>query len=79
MRPRFGGGFENYSGRAPSSSSRMHVARNGLSPSSKPGGEREAVVIENDLKNLGAPSWCERSDVPLAFVAGDADPSATTG
>jgi hypothetical protein len=81
MRPSFGGGFENYSGKR-AIGHRPECAR------PEPGCRRfqnsqeaneKAVVIENELKNLGAASWCERYEVPLAFVAADTDPSPTTG
>jgi hypothetical protein len=81
MRPRFGGGFENYSGRGPSvivqnaCGQKLVVA---VCKTLKEANEK-AVVIEHELKDLGAAAWCERYDVPLAFVAGDTDPSPTTG
>jgi hypothetical protein len=70
MRPKFGGGFEDYSGQGPSV-----VAQN------SEGDERviavckklkeakdKAAVIESDFKTLGAGAWCERYGVPRDFV-----------
>jgi hypothetical protein len=72
MRPRFGGGFERYSGGGPSV-----VAVNGI-------GERrviavcrnvheakdKAAVVESELTSLGAVAWSERYGVPQAFLSG---------
>lgn len=81
MRPRFGGGFENYSGRGPSVVAQNTYGQKRVIAVFKTLKEanEKAVVIEDELKSLGTVTWCERYDVPLAFVAGDTDPSPTTG
>ena len=33
-------------------------------------GARSAAAIENDYKTLSTAQWCERYDVPAAFVTG---------
>jgi hypothetical protein len=60
FRPKFGGGFESYSGKEPSV---VAVFR------SLQEAEEGATVIENDFKTLGVAAWCERYDVPLNFVS----------
>ncbi len=70
MRPKFGGGFEDYSGKSPSV-----VAQNSQ------GDERvivvckrlkdamdKAALIESEFTMLGADAWCDRYEVPRDFV-----------
>jgi hypothetical protein len=72
MKPRFGGGFEDYSGRGPSVVAENAAGEKRVVAVTK--NLREAkdktIVIENDFKALGAAAWCERYDVPPAFVSG---------
>ena len=82
LKPRFGGaasdslGFERYSGREPAvvaenSSGETRV----VAVFSRLQEARDQVsTIESDFKTLGAAVWCERYDVPPAFVSGSAGP-----
>lgn len=72
MRPKFGGGFESYSGNGPSV-----IAENAsgekqvIAPCKNIKDARDkALVVESDFKTLGAAAWCERYDVPPSFVSG---------
>ena len=72
MRPKFGGGFEDYGGRGPSvvaenaaGDKRVIVVTKKLQEA-----KDKAVVVESDFKTLGAAAWCERYDVPPSFVSG---------
>jgi hypothetical protein len=71
FRPKFGGGFESYSGRAPSvvaqnanGEKRVIAAFKNLREA-----EEGATAIESDFKTLGTAAWCEQYDVPLDFVS----------
>jgi hypothetical protein len=72
MRPKFGGGFEDYSGRGPSVVAENAAGEKRVVAVTKKRQEAEekAVVIENDFTALGSAVWCERYDVPLSFVSG---------
>lgn len=70
MRPKFGEGFESYSGNGPSvvaenvnGETRVIGVFNNLGEA-----RNNAVIVENDFKTLGAAAWCERYDVPTSFV-----------
>ncbi len=71
FRPKFGGGFESYSGKEPSV-----VAQNALGEKrviavfkNLQEAEEGVTVIESDFKALGPAAWCERYDVPLDFIS----------
>jgi hypothetical protein len=71
MRPKFGGGFEDYSGKGPSV-----VAENSkgetrvLAVCTKPKeAEATAATMEGDFRTLGPAAWCERYGVPPDFVS----------
>jgi hypothetical protein len=71
FRPKFGGGFDSYSGRGPSV-----VARNAKSEKrviavfkDLQDAKNGAAVIESDFKRLGPVAWCERYNVPTDFVS----------
>ena len=71
MRPKFGGGFENYSGNGPSV-----VARNARGEkrvivvcTNLHDAEDKAAVVERDFTTLDAAAWCARYDVPQSFVS----------
>jgi hypothetical protein len=71
FRPKFGGGFQSYSGRGPSvvahnSNGEKRVLE--VTKTLKQAQDR-ATAIEQDFKALNAAQWCERYDVPLAFVS----------
>jgi hypothetical protein len=72
MKPKFGGGFEDYSGRGPSVVAENAAGEKRVIAVTKKLQEAKdkAVVIENDFKALGAAAWCERYDVPPSFVSG---------
>ena len=64
--------FENYSGRGPSvvahntkGEKRVILVTEKLNDA-----QARAAVIENDFRTLSTPDWCERYDVPIAFVSG---------
>ena len=71
FRPKFGGGFESYSGREPSvvaqnadGEKRVIAVFKNLQEA-----EEGATVIESDFKTLGTAAWCEQYDVPLHFIS----------
>jgi hypothetical protein len=72
MRPKFGGGFESYSGSGPSvvaenaKGEKRVIAVYKKVQDAKDG----AVVIEGDFNRLGVAAWCDRYDVPPSFVSG---------
>ncbi len=72
MRPKFGGGFEDYSSRGPSVVAENAAGEKRVVAVTKKLQEAKdkAVVIENDFKTLGPAAWCERYDAPLSFVSG---------
>ena len=72
MRPRFGGGFEDYSGPGPSVVAENAAGEKHVIAVTKKLQEAKdkAVVVENDFRTLGAAAWCERYDVPPSFVSG---------
>jgi hypothetical protein len=78
MKPMFGGaasrtaGFEDYSGGGPSVVAENAAGEKRVIAVTKKLQEAKdkAVVVENDLKTLGAAAWCERYDVPPSFVSG---------
>jgi len=72
MKPRFGGGFEDYSGRGPSVVAENAAGDTRVVAVTKNLREARdrAAVIESDFKTLGAAAWCERYDVPPSFVSG---------
>jgi hypothetical protein len=72
MRPRFGGGFESYSGGgssvvAQNSHGEKHVIAVFKTLQQA---KDNAVIVESDFRTLGATAWCERYNVPLSFVSG---------
>ena len=72
FRPRFGGGFDDYSDRGPSVVAQncdgdSHVVE--VAKSMKEARDR-AIVIERDFNTLDAAQWCARYDVPRSFVSG---------
>jgi hypothetical protein len=71
MRPKFGGGFEDYSIR-PSVVVENYAGEKRVIAVTKRRHEAEekAVVIEEDFKALGPAAWCERYEVPPSFVTG---------
>jgi hypothetical protein len=72
MKPKFGGGFESYSGRGPSVVAQNSAGEQRVVAVTKTMDEAEqrAEVIEQEFKGLGVAAWCERYDVPESFVAG---------
>jgi CRISPR/Cas system CMR-associated protein Cmr5 small subunit len=71
FRPKFGGGFESYSGKEPSVVAQNASGENRVIAVFRSLQEavEAATVIENDFKTLGVAAWCERYDVPLNFVS----------
>jgi hypothetical protein len=71
MRPKVGGGFEDYSGRGPSVVAEKQRERNASSPSPrncrKPGKRRSSWRTTSRRSAL---QRCERYDVPPSFVSG---------
>ncbi len=70
MKPRFGGGFADYSGRGPSV-----VAENAAGETrvvavaqKQQEAEEQARLIEREFGTLGPAAWCERYEVPPSFV-----------
>jgi hypothetical protein len=72
MRPKFGGGFEDYAARGPSVVAENAAGEKRVVAVTKKLQEakEKAVLIEKDFTTLGAAAWCERYDVPLSFVSG---------
>jgi hypothetical protein len=72
MKPRFGGGFEDYSGQGPSVVAENAAGEKRVVAVTRKLQEAkdQAVVMENDFKALGAAAWCERYGVPPSFVSG---------
>ena len=72
MRPKFGGGFEDYSGPGPSVVAENAEGEKRVVAVTKKLQEAKdkAVVMENDFKTLGPAAWCERYDVPPSFLSG---------
>ena len=71
FRPKFGGGFQSYSGQGPSVLAQNSNGEKRVIAVFKDFHEAKdkALVIENDFKTLGAAAWCERYDVPPDFVS----------
>jgi hypothetical protein len=70
MRPKFGGGFEDYSRGSPAV-----IAENARGDrrviavlETQQDAKSKAAVIESDLETLGVAAWCERYGVPPDFV-----------
>jgi len=66
------GRWENYSGRGPSVViQNAHGEKRVLEVTKTVKEARDrATAIEQDFKTLSTTQWCERYDVPLAFVSG---------
>jgi hypothetical protein len=71
MRPKFGGGFESYSGSGPSVVAENAKGEKRVIAICKKlqDAKDRAVVIESDFNTLGVAAWCERYDVPPSFVS----------
>ena len=70
MRPKFGGGLEDYSGTRPSvvagnseGTERVIAVCKKLKEAME-----KALAIESDFGALGAAAWCQRYGVPQGFV-----------
>ena len=72
MKPRFGGGFDDYSGRGPSIVAVNSAGETRVIAVTKKLQEAKdkATVVEHDFQTLGPTAWCERYDVPPSFVTG---------
>ena len=72
MRPKFGGGFESYSGTGPSVvAENANGEKRVIAVCKKVQDARDqADIIESDFKALSVADWCERYDVPPTFVSG---------
>ena len=70
MRPKFGGGFDDYSGRGPSVVAENAAGEKRVIAVAKNLQEAKdtAAVIESDFEKLGPAVWCERYGVPPSFV-----------
>jgi hypothetical protein len=72
VRPEFGGGFEDSSGRGPcvvatNASGEQRVVAAGKRMQDM---RDKATTMARDLQTLGSAASCERYDVPLWFVTG---------
>ena len=72
FRPKFGGGFQNYSGRGPSVVAHNFNGEKRVLEVTKTvkDAQNRATAIEQDFETLNTAQWCERYDVPLVFVSG---------
>jgi hypothetical protein len=72
FRPRFGGGFQNYSGRGPSVVAHNFNGEKRVLELTKTveDAQNRATAIKQDFSTLETAQWCERYNVPLAFVSG---------
>lgn len=72
MKPKFGGGFEDYSGRGPTVVAENWAGEKRVVAVTKKrqDAQDKADVIERDFQTLGPSAWCERYDVPSSFVTG---------
>lgn len=69
FRPKFGGGFENYSD-GPSVVAENARGETRVIATFKNFQEAKAgaLALESDFKTLGVSAWCERNGVPPEFV-----------
>ncbi len=72
MRPKFGGGFESYSGRGPTvvASNSTGEKRVVAVTRSMDEAKERAEAVDQDFKTLDLATWCERYGVPESFVSG---------
>jgi hypothetical protein len=72
MKPRFGGGFDSYSGRGPSVVAENCKGEKRVLAVTKTVKEatEKAEIIEREFEMLAPTTWCERYDVPPSFVSG---------
>lgn len=69
LRPKFGGGFESYSGRGPAVVAENSRGEKRVVAVTKKMNEAEekALIIEREFQTLPRATWCERYDVPESF------------
>jgi hypothetical protein len=72
FRPKFGGGFENYSGRGTSVVAANTSGEERVLEVTKTVKEARgrAAAIERDFTTLNTVQWCDRYGVPPSFVSG---------
>jgi hypothetical protein len=72
MKPRFGGGFDSYSGRGPSVVAQNSTGEKRVMAVTKKmdDAKERAEAIERDFNALDLDAWCKRYDVPQSFVLG---------